>query len=180
MSSNRVISLDRLKQGDKGVSPAVGAAYAEAGLICLTDHNHQPNVEIDILGTQTDVLNLHWSDAMTPQIENSWRDLPAATEYAACGIAFLLVEALLKYEVVYQARRGTGVDYWLRSINTDTNETVQQEARLEVSGILSSAKTSMVKARVREKLMQTSDEAIDTYVVVVEFSRPLGWMEKKS
>lgn len=171
------ISLDRLKKGFHGVSPIVGAAHAEACLICLEQHNHSSPVDLLIEGTNTTPLQLQWHDTISEQARRSWNDLTIATEWAACGIAFLLVEHFLGYTIFRQARKGNGVDYWLGAYDGQT-QLVKKKARLEVSGILSAKNKSAITARVKQKKNQVSDDNIETYVVVVEFSQPAGWMER--
>lgn len=53
----------------------------------------------------------------------------------------------------------------------------QDEARLEVSGILKEDKLSVISRREREKIQQITEgirSDLPAYVVVVEFGRPLA------
>lgn len=171
------ISLDRLTKGFHGISPTVGAAHAEACLICLDHHEHSSPLELSVEGTNTTHLQLQWHDTISEQSRRSWHDLTIATEWAACGISFLLVEHFLGYTVFRQARKGNGVDYWLGAYGEQT-QLVKKKARLEVSGILNAKNQSTITARVKQKKNQVSEDNIETYVVVVEFSQPAGWMER--
>lgn len=174
---SEIIALERLKNGFFGVSPIVGAAHLEACLVCLGHNRHLSGVKLAIEGTNQTEFSLQWHDTISEQARRSWNDLTIATEWAACGIAFLLMEKIIGYTVVRQARKGNGIDYWLGEYNTYT-EFVHEKARLEVSGILSAEYESNIKARVKQKINQVSDDNVETYVIVVEFSRPLSWLER--
>lgn len=171
------ISLNRLKKGFHGVSSAVGAAHAEACLICLDHHNHISPLELSIEGMKTTHLELIWHDTISEQAKRSWHDLTIATEWAACGIAFLIVEHFFNYTVLRKARKGNGFDYWLGTVDA-TTQLVKEKARLEVSGILTAQNRGTINARVKLKKNQVSVDKIETYVIVVEFSQPIAWMEK--
>ena len=143
----------------------------------MDHHNHSSPLELSVEGTKTTQLKLEWRDTINERTKRSWHDLTIATEWAACGIAFLLVEHFLGYTIVRQARKGNGIDYWLGVIDKET-ELVQEKARLEVSGILNAKNRSTITARVNQKKNQVSEDNVETYVIVVEFSQPIGWMER--
>ncbi len=92
----------------------------------------------------------------------------------------MLLDKLTDFTVIERSRRGTGFDYWL-GIKDETQELpFQNKVRLEVSGIRRGDDTR-IRARVKQKIEQTnpSDGALPTYIVVVEFSRPLSWIVHK-
>jgi hypothetical protein len=172
------LSLNRLKQGYYGISRVLGAAHAEACLVSLEHHKHQSGIILRVEGTFTNELQLTWSDTVTKQIERSWDDMINTVEWAACGIAFLLMEELTGFTVIRQARKGNGFDYWLGNENKDTRM-FQEKAYLEVSGILKAGQKSTIKARLTQKLAQIDDvEDIPAYAIVVEFSQPLALIGK--
>ena len=172
------ISLDRLKQGYHGLSPVLGSAHAEACLVCLEYHKHHSGIILGIEGSFSSKIELIWSDSVTEQIARSWDDMTNTVEWAACGIAFLVMEALTGFIVIRQARKGNGFDYWLGSENKDTRM-FQEKAYLEVSGILKAANQSSIKTRLSQKLGQIDDvEDIPAYAIVVEFSQPLAVIGK--
>jgi hypothetical protein len=86
---------------------------------------------------------LFWKNG-TQQTTRSWNDLEEATEYAAYGMAILLMNDLTNSIVVEKSRKGTGFDYWLGDPN---DPLFQKKKRLEVSGILK-GKASSVTTRV--------------------------------
>ena len=45
-----VLDLSGLQQGLPAITPAFGAALAEAGAICLSEQGHQPGVILEIDG----------------------------------------------------------------------------------------------------------------------------------
>lgn len=175
-----VLSLERLKEGLPGITPALGAVHAEACLICLEKHQFNSGIEIKVQGEYDTAFNLAWEDNVTPQMAQAWNDLDEATEFAACGIAFLLVLALTHYTVIQRSRKGTGFDYWLADRHTNEFLPFQYAARLEVSGIFNADYDSIINARVRQKMDQVSgsNHVLPAYVIVVEFSRPLAQVQK--
>ncbi|MBI1924196.1 hypothetical protein HYR99_08080 [Candidatus Poribacteria bacterium] len=170
--------LTKLAQGLPAVTPAFGAALAEAGAICFEDQNHSNGVELKVEGTFTAKYNVYWQE-VTDQMRRCWNDPEVTTEYAAYGIAFLLIRDLTEYTVISRRRKGGGFDYWL---GKDEDELpFQKKARLEVSGIRK-GDLSRVKARVKQKLDQVSPSdrlGLPAYIVVVEFSQPLSQVVKK-
>jgi len=175
-----ILAVDRLKHGFVGISPTVGTAHAEACLVCLAHHQYKSGIEIQVAGdSYNENFGLQWQDSLSQQALHSWNDLTIATEWAACGIAFLLVEALLGYTIIRQARKGNGFVYWVGNDSGDSN-LLQEKAVLEVSGILHASNESVIRSRVKQKLVRLNETELEAYVLVVEFSRPLSWMESKS
>lgn len=97
---------------------------------------------------------------------------------AACGLAFLISEALLNITVIRQSRRGTNFDYWLGEQTQDL--LLQDKAKLEISGIRAANTTAIITTRLRQKLKQINNSTRDlpAYVLIVEFSRPIVYIEK--
>lgn len=100
------------------------------------------------------------------------------TEYGATGIAVLLIIEMTEFTVIKRARKGEGVDYWLG--HKSDKPPFRNKARLEISGILE-GNESKIKARLKQKLEQTklTKSKLPTYIVIVEFSRPVSHLEKK-
>ncbi len=181
-----VLQLERLKAGFPGVSPALGAAHYEACLICLHDQQHSSGVSLVVKGITETTFQLQWEESVTEQMQRAWKDLLVATEIAAYGIAFLLIDTLTDYTVIEKSVKMTGFDYWLTDkqnlVRSSEEFVVPKEARLEVSGILQAKSKLTVRARVRQKLNQTmvSDKSgFPAYVIVVEFSIPEAQVVKK-
>jgi hypothetical protein len=178
-SDTKELVITQLEQGLPAITPAFGAALAEACAVCLTDQGHTPGVELKVNGDFTTVFKLYWQE-VTDQMLRCWNDSEYTTEQAAYGIAFLVIQELTDYTIIQRSRKGTGFDYWLGK-KGETNELPFQNAvRLEVSGIRK-GDDSRVKARVKLKVEQVSptDDTLPAYIVVVEFSNPLAFIVKK-
>lgn len=175
MSQIQVLSLQSLNQGLPAITPAFGAAIAEAGAICLTDEAHQPGVMLEIEGAFSTPFKLDWQP-VTPQARRCWNDEEYTTEQAAYGVAFLLILQLTNFTVIERSRKGTGFDYWLGIPDATATLPFQRMARLEVSGIRKGSR-SQINTRVKQKTEQTraSDaQGLPAYIIVVEFSRPIS------
>jgi hypothetical protein len=186
MTEIPVLQLERLKRGFPGVSPVLGAAHYEACLVCLHDQQHESGVALAVKGTFETIFQLQWEESVTEQMQRAWQDLPLATEIAACGLAFLLMEALTDYVILEKSVKTTGFDYWLTNKQNVSNPmedfVLPKEARLEISGILQAKSQATVQARIRQKLNQTSvsdKTGFPAYIIVVEFSRPEVQVMKK-
>jgi hypothetical protein len=180
LSQIQVLNLQSLNQGLPAITPAFGAAIAEAGAICLTDEAHAPEVILEVAGEFSTQFQLNWQP-VTEQARRCWNDEEYTTEQAAYGIAFLLILQLTDLTVIERSRKGTGFDYWLGSQDSTATLPFQRMARLEVSGIRKGNR-SQINARVKQKIEQTgaSDtEGLPAYIIVVEFSRPISIVRAK-
>ncbi|HBE20697.1 MAG TPA: hypothetical protein DEG17_02235 [Cyanobacteria bacterium UBA11149] len=178
-SGIKELAIAKLEQGLPAITPAFGAALAEACAVCLNDQGHTPGVEITVKGDFTAVFKLYWQE-VTDQMLRCWNDSEYTTEQAAYGIAFLVIQELTDYTIIQRSRQGTGFDYWLGK-KTETNELLFQNAlRLEVSGIRK-GDDSRVKTRVKLKVEQvcSRDKALPAYIAIIEFSKPLAFIVKK-
>jgi hypothetical protein len=171
------LDLRDLHYGLPAITPAFGAALAEAGAVCLSQQGHQPGVALHVIGELTALLPLYWPP-VTPRMLRCWNDREYTTEQAAYGIALLLLVKLTDYTVVERSRRGTGFDYWLGKAADSADSAdlpFQKSMRLEVSGIRQ-GNPSQVRTRVKLKKMQVSptDPLAPAFIVIVEFSQPLA------
>lgn len=173
------IVLTDLAQGLPAITPAFGAALAEAGAVCLEEQGHFQGVEIKVSGDFTAKFKLRWQ-TVTEQMLRCWNDEEFTTEQAAYAIAFLIIRELTNLTVIERSSKGTGFDYWLGSVDTEAKIPFQNKVRLEVSGIRK-GDDSRVKARVKQKKEQTipSDGKYPAYIIIVEFSTPLSFIAKK-
>ena len=99
MSQIQILNLQSLSQGLPAITPAFGAAIAEAGAICLTDEAHQPGVTLKVEGEFSATFKLDWQP-VTEQTRRCWNDEEYTTEQAAYGIAFLLILQLTNLTVI--------------------------------------------------------------------------------
>ena len=124
-----------LNEGLRAITPAFGAVLAEACAICFSDQGHPMGVELKVQGSFDKRYRVYWPK-VTEQMLNCYNDHEVTTEYAAVGIAVLLIRDLTGYTVIRRSAKSTGIDYWL-GIETDrTDDFLAEKARLEVSGIL--------------------------------------------
>ena len=173
-----MLNLDDLGKGDiPAISPAVGAALAEAGGVCLESQGHAVGVQLTVRGYRDNIYALLWP-SITEQSRQSWNDPENATEHGAMGIAVLIAKEEIGYEIIRRSWKGTGFDYWMGKAS---DEGFVNKAGLEISGIRK-GDNNIIKARVRQKLQQTdqSDHTqLEIYVIVVEFGRPLAEVQKR-
>lgn len=171
--------LDRLSIGMPGVSPARGSQHAEASMVCFYLQNHESGVQLKIQGYFDDTLAVVWDGVITEQIKNSWLDQTEATESAACGMAFLIMQELTEYTVVRRAKKLDGFDYFL-GFKENRGSLFKEAAKLEISGILNAKNAGEVRTRVNEKIEQSRRTRNDlpAYVVIVEFGKPLSHVER--
>ena len=171
-----VLDLSGLQQGLPAITPAFGAALAEAGAICLSEQGHQPGVVLEIDGGFSGAFVLLWPQ-VTEQMRRCWNDQDYTTEQGAYGVALLLIQRLTSFTVVERSRRGTGFDYWLGNVSDSAELPFEKSARLEVSGIRRGERRQ-VRSRVTLKGAQVraADSLSPAYVAVIEFSQPLAWV----
>ncbi|MDD2724852.1 MAG: hypothetical protein PHH59_12620 [Methylovulum sp.] len=156
-------------------------AFAEAAVVCLDNQGHKSGVELEIIGHLNSHIILSWSDEITPQIKDAWHDLQETTEYGATYLAILIIYRLTPFKVIERSLKRTGFDYWLGE-KEDEAYPFQKKARLEISGILQENKGNTIARRADIKLTQTKqsdDLDLPAYIVIVEFSKPRSWVEKK-
>lgn len=171
------LTLEALLTEFPELSPGLVGFHFEHSLIALGRFGHLSGVELSVKknnADEPDRFTIAWTSEITEVMRKSWADPDENTEFAACGIAFLLIIALTPFTVIERSRRGTGFDYWLG--NRDTTKPFQRAARLEVSGIGKAENTGVVQTRVKQKIGQIKRRkaTIPGYVIVVEFSRPLA------
>ena len=156
----------------------IGAAWAQAGAICLESQNHTPGVALAVRGNADGASSYRLNWTPTASGDNALWQYNRATEMGAEAVAILLAKNETPYPAVEAATLGTGTDFWL---GEDSDVIFQRKARLEVSGIRSGSAAAIAR-RAREKLVQTnqSDHSQTTaYVIVVEFSRPVAEIRVK-
>ncbi|MEL7223302.1 MAG: hypothetical protein AAF810_20110 [Cyanobacteria bacterium P01_D01_bin.36] len=168
------IDLSTLRQGLPAITPAFGAALAEACAICLTDQGHSSGTAITVKGDFESVFSLVYSE-VTEQMRRCWNDREYATEQAAYGIALLLMQQLTALTAVERSRKGTGFDYWLGKSSDINSRPFRKLVRLEVSGIRQGT-SPQVRARAKLKIAQVkpTDKLAPAYIVVIEFGQPLA------
>ena len=172
-----MLNLNDLGAGDiPAITPEVGNALAEAASICLESQRHTQGVELTVRGYSDNVHVLTWNP-VAAQARLSWNDPNYATEKGAEGIAILLAKAEFGYSIIRQSWKGTGFDYWMGEAS---DEGFIDKAGLEISGIRNGDDRA-IRARVIQKLRQadrSANSGLRTYVIVVEFGRPVAEVQK--
>ncbi|MCY3936354.1 MAG: hypothetical protein OXG09_10270 [Chloroflexi bacterium] len=133
------------------------------------------------------MLQLSWEGEVTDQMRNTWFDRREASEMGAAGLALLVVLKFTDYTVLRRTDidEDPGIDYWLSKnsgVDEPTENFLKGDARLEVAGRRSVKSTGKIESLVRDKIKQAgkSDKTgKPAYVVVVEFSRPVIYFEKR-
>ena len=172
-----MLDLNELGKGSiTAISPAVGAALAEVGGVCMESQGHEQGVALTVRGYHKNCYAVVWP-CITEQSRLTWNDPENATEHGAVGVAVLIAKAITGYEIVRQSRKGTGFDYWM---GKTSDEGFANKAGLEISGIRK-GDNRIIRKRVNEKLRQTDrpdDPKLEIYVIVVEFGAPIAEVRK--
>lgn len=147
-------------------------------MVCLDSQGHKSGVCFTVVfERQAITYNVTWKEDISERIKNSITDLVDAVEKSALAFTFLIIKDCTGMEVVKQAKRKSGFDYFLLDNDTDDRLIFQGEktARLEVTGILC-GNNSDVESRFQEKfkraLKYQQFKTMPIYVCVVEHSEP--------
>ena len=175
-----IINLDDL--GDivaRGMTPAIGNRAAEGAGFCLESQGHFQGVNLQVVGDAKGVFELSWRE-IHPNAPHAWNDPKEATEAGATGVAVMLARHQLGYELFRRSRIDSKVDYELIEAGSESREAT---AVLEVSGIRQGPR-ARVRSRVAEKRNRASKIDRETpggtrvFVIVVEFGKPLAWIDQ--
>lgn len=149
--------------------------YKRTCMVCMNSQGHYSGVQMRVFNKcSNNIYKICWSDEVTEQLRKSHADLVEATQFAACAIAFLLVQELTELTVIEQAARGTTVDYYLAPKGQRDEVLIfNHTARLEISGILEEKEGNTIELRVQKKIDRLKPEKdLPTLVSVTEFSQP--------
>ena len=167
------LDLNELATGSvPAITPAVGGALAEAASVCLELRGHAQGVELTVRGIHSQSYLVRWQP-ITAQAFRSWQDERQAAQKGAECVAILLAKSVTGFEVVNTSRQGTRFDYWL---GEQYGADFVPQAGLEASGI-NVGNEGSINSRVQGKLKQVRQSGAQqwqTFVIVVEFSRPLA------
>jgi hypothetical protein len=184
MNETSLIDLKSLNNGLPTLSSAWGTFLAEAGLYCLETSGHQSGVELGVRGDEPQSVILIWEKETDSRMINSWKEDSEAVEYGATCIAILLSVNFTEHITVERSAKGTGIDYWLGTVNNNSKEDIlpfQKKARLEISGIRK-GNDYKINKRVEEKREQAKKSAssgLPAYIAVIEFGNPLADFSKR-
>jgi hypothetical protein len=177
MKSVGKLHLDKLKGGISGISHAYGAFLAEAIVVCLSAAGHESSVKLKVEGDFDAEFELEWQEEIGTAELSSWRDLKEATEYAAMGLAVLLISALTIYAVFQRNEQGEDADFTMQEMNVPNiaKQGNFQKAHLEVSGIFAESLTNTVNMRISAKTKNLEKRVLPSlpvFIAVIEFSIP--------
>lgn len=177
----RTLYLDKLNGGVAGISNAYGAFLAEAAAVCLDAVGHSSGIMLKVEGDLEAVFQVHWTQQIGANERSSWGDLKEATEYAAMGLAVLLLEALTEYDLFHRNEQDDEADFIVHKMHySEKTFGTPNKVRLEVSGLLLETKTNTVNMRIGTKkkgLGQKTDLGEPVFVAIVEFGTPKAKIE---
>ncbi len=186
MSDPYPMDIEQLRSGVGCLDVDHCIATCGAAQVALTEAGHPISVSCEVTdqGVPRFIIELHRAEIKPTSKNRSWRQRQRLGEWAAEGIAFLMIEAFTPFTVVDQSEvittpgGGTGIDYYLGIKENldceDEDDFPEHEARLEVSGILASSNSSL-NARVITKIEQSKksdDDGTPAFIIVVEFKTP--------
>ena len=188
MSNLGVIDIEQLRNGIGCLDVDHCRATSRAAQIALSEAGHPVSVNCEVKDQEKPLFTvvLQWKELKKTSAKRSWKQLQRLGEWAAEGIAFLMVDEFTPFTVVDQSEvdtrpgHGTGIDYYLgakENLNCeDEDDFPKHLARLEVSGILRPSARNSLKARVSNKIERTKSSDSDgtpAYIIVVEFETPV-------
>lgn len=118
-------------------------------------------------------------------MRRTYADLQEATEYGACGVAVLVMEACEGLTICERAAKGGGgFDYYLTPMEDESeadsdNFLAHATATLEVSGILQGTAVEL-QYRLNEKIRQFQSQAqlLPCFIVIAAFSASTARIEQ--
>lgn len=149
-----------------GVTPPLGATYAEAAAVCLSRH-HRPPSRAAVLGhddtqAEYDVL---WNEPSQRQIL-AWANRTDATELGAYSVVLAALEVHHHLVAIARAAEGSGADYFVGPPGSEVNVSdhgldLEDALRLEVSGTDSENAEHELRRRINRKVNQVLRGASD-------------------
>jgi hypothetical protein len=148
----------------------MAAMHAEAVTLCFSEAGHPHPVNFPWVGSRTRQCVVEWENP-APGTSCAY-DPKVATEWAACGLAILMVETF-GHAILEKSYSPSGFDYWIGTPGS-TDRLFQDKARLEVSGIRTGDHQTRL-ARLNSKIRQINVlgfETLPAVIVIVEFGTP--------
>ncbi len=157
-----------------GLTKAQGNNLAEAAAFCLHLLGHVQGVQLRVTDGAKVSYQITWTN-LPNNVAAARNDHQEATEEGAAGLAILLAQRHLGYDVTLRSRKGTGYDYRMRKLGAQGEEVT---ARFEVSGTLDPP-PSEVNRRMNRKIKQVKahEQPWDdspAFVMVIEFKTPMA------
>lgn len=180
--SGAVLDLSRSHPGLEAFSKYKKGILYEGCIWCMTECEHLSGVHVKVsIDTQTKILTINWkcTDDELEKIRVSHHH-DAAVEYGAEAVSMVAIYEFTPYRAIGRSVKTTGIDYRLSTNKNPAILFTNEDARLEISGILRETSNNGIQKRLRQKArqsMQSDDTKLPVYVVVVEFSVPMARME---
>ena len=159
--------LETLHERHRGLTEAVGSAFAEAAAVCCSRHHSPPHsIRIDTPNGGA-LRSLKWT-VPDERTRDAWANRDDATRDGAYAVSLAVVEAELKLRATARAETRTGADYY---VGTGRRRDLEKDLRLEVSGT-DSVDEQEVERRVMAKIKQTEegDSNVPAVAAVVGFA----------
>jgi hypothetical protein len=173
------LNLEQLRDNLDYLVASMSAYMCDCLVVCLSEENQKSGL---ILKVETDdkeqTFRIEWTTEITPHLIGATRDEERTTEWAAMGLALLLVRELTDYPYICTSHKKTGIDFFLSKSATEMN----RDARLEISGIRKESLTNTIKRRLVIKKRQTEpSDALNmpVFISITEFSQPKSVFVKK-
>lgn len=164
------------------LTPLMGGVLEEACVLEFEEHGgHRSGVTLTVMGDYQTTVSITWKLTVSDTMRRCYAEPKDCTEWAACGLALLLLRQLTTFTAVERSFIGTGFDYWLGSLEDVDKNIFLKKARLEVSGIRRGSDTDL-KSRVQQKLKQIRESPpnqLPAYVSVTEFGQPISNLVEK-
>ncbi len=173
------INLEQLRENLDYLVTSMSAYMCDCLVLCLSEENHHTGLNLKVeTETKEYSFQLEWTTKITPHLIGATRDEERTTEWAAMGIAMLLVRELTEYPYICTSHKKTGIDFFL---SKNANE-MTRDARLEISGIRKESPTNTLKRRFVLKKRQTEPSDAPNkpvFISITEFSEPKSLFVKK-
>lgn len=164
------------------LTPAMGGVLEEACVLELEEHGgHHSGVSLTVMGDSQTTVSIAWKLTVSETMRRCYAEQKDCTEWAACGLALLLLKQLTNFTAIERSYIGTGFDYWLGSLEDVDKNIFVNKARLEVSGIRRGSDADL-KSRVQQKLRQIREAPLNqlpAYISVTEFGQPISNLVEK-
>jgi hypothetical protein len=173
MADRITLNLNSLFSGRIGLTSSEGGHLAECAVVCYDRCGYHTLPELHVTGRHELSFTLA-GPPTTNQMRRAYADLQEATEYGACAVAVLIMEACEGLTIYERASKGGGgFDYYLTPLaeESDTDNFLgEATAALEVSGILEGTIVDL-QYRLNEKRRQLQDkpQLLPVFIVVVAF-----------
>ena len=179
LSLPKSINLEQLRENIDFIGASMSAYMCDCLVVCLAEENHHSGL---ILKVETEDkkynFRLEWTTKITPHLIGATRDEERTTEWAAMGLALLLVRELTEYPYIFTSRKGLGTDF---ALSKDAIE-MTEDAYIEISGIRKESPTNTLKRRLVIKKRQTEPSDASNkpiFISITEFSEPKSLFVKK-